>query len=202
MSFPSPLHLSPLWGLAVSDKVHWVLLLSISGSQSPLKPCLRTQPCTALKLEAGLGWGRDSDCKGEGGCISRELGPAAPSKQCSCSLCNLSGRGGQWGAALTCDLLAIRTTGDVYCFHHTCLEPGFTHVCGRVAGGDAACVGKLGLCSARGAVWGSQERKRQTEEGQAALRGSGGQPRGSRLFDTRLLGGGGAACSGCLPSGN
>lgn len=62
MSFPSPLHLSPLRGLAVYDQVQWALLLSISGSS----------------LEAGLGWGRGSDGKGEGGRACRELGPAAP----------------------------------------------------------------------------------------------------------------------------
>lgn len=127
-------------------------------------------------------------------------GTSCPSKHCSCSHCHLPGRGSQRGDALTCDLLAVRTAADAYCFHHTCLEPGFPHVGGRVAGGDATCVGKLGLCSARGAVWENQERKRQTKQGQTALRSSVGRA-ARRLFDTRLLGGGGAACSGGLPSG-
>lgn len=138
-------------GLAVYDEVPWVLL-SISS----------------FSLEAGLGWGRDHNCKGKGGCASRELGPAALLKHCSCSRCNLSDRGSQRE-------LPLRVT----CWPSAQLEmfiASITLVWNQVLLVSVVgwLVGKLGLCSVSGAVWENQERKRQTEEeeGQAALRGS------------------------------
>lgn len=99
----------------------------------------------------GLRRGRGSDGKGEGGHTCRELGPAAPSKYFAATAISLAEAAR--GSCPTCALLAIRMAGDVYCFHHTCLEPDCPHVGSRVAGEDATRVGKRGLCLARGAVW-------------------------------------------------
>lgn len=61
--------------------------------------------------------------------------------------------------------LVISTSGDVDCFRHTCLGPGFTYVSGSMAVGDVTCMRKPVPCSAREAVWENPGEKETNREG-------------------------------------